>query len=197
MNSLRWILGSAIAVTIFAMDGAMPLWAQPESTPDPAPQGGALEPDLPDAFQTYVLPRAFSLEIPEGWVAQGVESDRYAVITNYEANRPAQTEPQAQDVKTEVWLVGERPDTFVNRSIQEIVEKNYVVSNYRAVVVDDLPALRVWMSDLPLEYPYQIVTYVGYASYGTAMIVTHYATPTAETEALIQQVHNSFTLAFQ
>ena len=196
MNGLRWMMASAIALTMVGMAGTTAGQAQsPPPAEAPAPVESA--PTVPDGFQTYVLPRAFSLQIPESWAATGVEADRYAVITNYGSDRPAATLPAAADIKTEVWLFSEPPDTFVNRSIQAIVEKEYQVSYYRSVVVDELPALRVWMSDLPLDYPYQIITYVGYASYGTAMIVTQYATSTPETEALVEQIHNSFTLTFE
>lgn len=155
----------------------------------------SVEPGL-EGFQTYVLPRAFSLQIPEGWVASGSASDRYAVITNYAPRNRVGT-PQAGDIKTEVRFVSQPPETFVDQSIGEIVANQYEVSYFRATVVDDLPALRLWMTDLPLEYPNQVVTYVGYASYGTAVITSHYVDATPETDALIQQIHNTFTLVFQ
>jgi hypothetical protein len=150
-------------------------------------------PPLPEGFKTYTLPGTFSIQVPETWVATGSETDRYAVITSFEGDR----DPQPGDIKTEVWFTAETADTAVNRSIQAIIDNGYAVSKYSQVDVNELRALRLWLVELPLDYPNQLITYIGYGTYGTAILVTHYHERDETTLALVAQIHDSFGLLFR
>jgi hypothetical protein len=192
MRFTPWLLTGLIASTLIAapLPGFTPA-AQAQAETDDRPAG--TPPPLPDGFKTYALPGVFSIQVPEAWVAEGSEDDRYAVITNFEGDRDGIPDP----IKTEVWLTSETADVAVNNAIQEIISNGYAVSRYRPVEVNELRALRLWLVDLPLDYPNQIITYIGYGTYGTAILVTHYQTRDNETTALIEQIHNSFGLLFR
>jgi len=154
---------------------------------------GAADGGTPE-LQTHVEPGQFQLQFPEGWQVEQ-HQDGSISITNY---GPADPERAAQptDVLTRVQLVREHPQDYVPQAIDAIAENGYQVVHYRPVVVNERSALRLWMADLPDDLPNAITTYVGYASYGTAVITSYYGDPTAEGEALIEQVHDSFQLVF-
>ncbi|MDA0265703.1 MAG: hypothetical protein O2890_06050 [Cyanobacteria bacterium] len=197
MRLTPWLLTSLIAGTLISTltpqsPFTLAAQAQAEATDD-RPAG--TPPPLPEGFKTYALPGSFSIQVPEAWVAVGSEAEQYAVITNFEAD--LDRIPQPSDIKTEVWFTAETADTAVNNSIQAIINNGYAVNRYRQVDVNQLRALRLWLVDLPLDYPNQVVTYIGYGTYGTAILVTHYQTRDDETTALIEQVHDSFGLLFQ
>ncbi len=154
----------------------------------------AIAPDVP--LETYTLEGSFALQVPTDWVAEGHAEERHAVVTNYPADRVATTEPQATDIKTEIFVVDEPPDTFVQAELAKMIQAAYPVQRYVPVKVNDRTAIRLWVVGLPDGYSRQMITFVGYASYGTAMIVTSYNSNTPATEALIEQVHNSFELRF-
>ncbi|MEO0987385.1 MAG: PsbP-related protein [Cyanobacteria bacterium J06639_14] len=204
MMMRQWIVTSVLGFGLGAGSASM---AMAQSSPSdvvspsspavpatPAPEGTTSAPT--ETLQEYTLPQNFSFQIPQDWNAEGTETDRFAVITNYNSDRPEGDTPQPADIRTEVMLVDEHPSTFVDREVTAIIDQAYRVHRYTTVEVDELTALRLWISDLPLEYSYQIITFVGYASYGTARIVTYYNTQSEETDRLIEQIHDSFELVF-
>lgn len=177
---------------------AIPLKAQAPSTATDAAETTA--PAVPAGFRTYVLPEAFSLQIPSHWQqATAQPAERYAILTSAASEDAGADDnvPAEEVIRTEVRLLSEPPETAVNAAIEEIIANQYEVARYGPVTVNDLPALRLWLTDLPLAYSHQIITYIGYGSYGTAVIVSQYNSPTPETETLIQQVHDSFTPVFE
>lgn len=194
MRLTPWLLTGLIAGTLISLSPSLAIapaaLAQADTTTD-RPAG--TPPPLPEGFKTYSLPGSFSIQVPEAWVATGSEVDRYAVITSFEGDR----DPQPSDIKTEVWFTEETADTAVNRSIQTIINNGYAVSRYGPVDVNDLQALRLWLVDLPLDYPNQLITYIGYGTYGTAILVTHYHHRDEATMVLIEQIHDSFGLLFR
>ncbi|NJN20984.1 MAG: hypothetical protein HC812_07065 [Leptolyngbya sp. RL_3_1] len=192
MRFTPWLLTGLIVGTLIAtpLPRLTPV-AQAQAEADDRPAG--TPPPLPEGFKTYSLPGVFSIQVPEAWVAEGSEEDRYAVITNFEGDR----EGTPEDLKTEVWFTEETADAAVNNAIQDIISNGYAVSRYRPVEVNQLRALRLWLVDLPLDYPNQVITYIGYGTYGTAILVTHYQARDNETTALIEQIHDSFGLLFR
>ncbi|MBE7380386.1 MAG: hypothetical protein F6J95_003115 [Leptolyngbya sp. SIO1E4] len=210
MQVRSWIVGNLMGWGLLACSSGWAIAqmppAEPEPMIEPTPPSSVDEesPAAADDLQTYTLPRNFSLQIPEEWTAEGAETERSAVITSYDPERLEVNAPQPTDIRTEITFVEEHPDSFVDREIAAIVEQEYPVQRYLPVKINDRTGLRLWVADLPLDYTHQIITFVGYASYGTAMIVTYYNGPAdaaetdalIETEALIEQVHNSFELLF-
>ncbi|MGD1904410.1 MAG: hypothetical protein ACFB0C_00275 [Leptolyngbyaceae cyanobacterium] len=193
MRFIPWLLTGLLAgvlITVSSPPSLVPA-AHAQAETDDRPAG--TPPPLPDGFKTYTLPGTFSIQVPETWFASGSEAERYAVITNFEGDR----EPQPEDIKTEIWFTEETADTAVNRSIQDIINNGYAVNSYRQVDVNELRALRLWLVDLPLDYPNQLITYIGYGSYGTAILITHYNQEDEATTALVAQIHDSFGLLFQ
>ena len=176
------------------------------SSPDPAstPDSEVLESPAPNEvpsvptenLQNYTLPQSFSLQIPQDWNADGTEAEGRATITNYSPDRPEGDVPQSTDIKTEVILVSEPPNEFVDREIATIISQEYPVRRYTTVEVNERTALRLWVSDLPQAYANQIITFVGYGSEGTAKIVTSYNTQSPEIDFQIEQVHDSFERMF-
>lgn len=193
-----WILAHGLSALFLAGPGSAIAVAQsPEAmtdaTEDVVPEPTTL--DTADAWQSYTLPQAFALTIPNDWITDATETERSAVFTNYDpGSRPEAGAPQPEDIKTAVVRVEENPDTFVSRELASIIDNGYQVRRYRTVTVNNQTALRLWIGDLPLDYPRQMITFIGYGQYGTAMIVTYYDTPTADAEPMIEQVHNSFEL---
>lgn len=202
MGMRQWAVKGLVGLGLLACSSGLALAqsSQPETGPTPEQElpnpADEVTPSLVENLQTYTLPESFSLDIPEGWIAEGTEAERSAVITNYSPDRPEGDIAQTTDIKTEVTLVNEPPDSFVDREITALIDQEYPVRRYTSVEVDERTALRLWVSDLPSEYAHQIITFVGYASYGTAMIVTSYNTYSIETDILIEQIHDSFELVF-
>ncbi|NER79038.1 MAG: hypothetical protein F6K42_05550 [Leptolyngbya sp. SIO1D8] len=209
-----WLIGSLMGLGLFVGSSVEAIAQTPSPEPETVPEETFPEETVPEEtppdtdsleatpqssaedFQTYTLPSSFSLQIPAAWIAEGTEAERSAVITNYNPERTGEDLPQPTDIRTEIMFIDEHPDSFVNREIAAIIEQEYPVRRYLPVKVNDRTGFRIWVSDLPSEYTRQIITFVGYASYGTAMIVTYYNADSMETEALIEEVHDSFELLF-
>jgi len=192
MRFLSWLLTGLLTGALISVSAPPALISTAHAQTDTDRPAGT-PPPLPEGFKTYTLPGVFSIQVPEAWVAVGSEADRYAVITNFEGDRA----PQLGDIKTEVWLTEEPAHIAVDRSIQAIINNGYAVNSYSQVDVNQLRAIRLWLVDLPLEYPNQLVTYIGYRGYGTAILTTHYNQTDEVTTALVEQIHNSFGLLFQ
>lgn len=160
------------------------------------------EPTVPTAettvenFQTHTLVDTFSIRIPQNWIFADDYSDRSATITNYNLDRLASSAPHPNDVKTEVTWITEFPDTFVERELEALIAQNYPIRRYTTVEVDGQTALRLWVSDLPTGYSEQLITFIGYEDVGTAKIVTSHNAYSLERDVLIEQIHDSFELAF-
>ncbi len=198
MRLTPWLLTGLITGTLISTLTPHPRFtpiatAQDDTAEERRPAG--TPPPLPAGFKIYTLPGSFSIQVPEAWVATGSEADRYAVITNFASD--LDRAPQPSDIKTEVWFTSETADTAVNQSIQAIIDNGYAVNRYRQVDVSELRALRLWLVELPLDYPNQLITYIGYGTYGTAILITHYQTRDDETTALAEQIHDSFSLLFR
>jgi hypothetical protein len=193
IGTVGWLL-VAIAPPLTAM-------AETEAAPantevDTAATPAGTPPPLPEGFRTYTLPRAFAIQIPEAWASEGVEVDRAAVITNYDPGRSS--ELQAGDIKTEVQFLEESPNTAISRAVDELVASGYTVTHYSFIEVNGILALRLQVADVPGDYPYQFITYIGYASYGTAMLISHAVSAVdGETAALLEQVHGSFVPVYR
>lgn len=201
LGLLSMIASSAIAQTPEPAPTSEPIDSSESvetSEPLAAPESTDSSVATPSLLQTYTLERSFALQIPEDWVGSGTEAERTAILTNYALERAEGETPQATDIKTEVRFVSEHPDTFVQQELAKMIEQAYPVKRYTPIKVNDRTALRLWIAGLPDTdaYANQIVTFVGYASYGTAMIVTSYNDNSPETQTLIEQVHNSFELKF-
>ena len=201
MRIRQWMVCGLMGLGLSASVSSMALAQSSQSEPLPAsgqevPAEGEATPIPVESFQTYTLPDNFSLDIPEGWSTESLATERRAVITNYSPDRLEGNAAQLTDIKTEVTLVDEHPDSFVDREITAIIDQAYPVRRYTSVEVNERTALRLWVSDLPQEYANQIITFVGYGDYGTAMIVSYYNTFSIETDILIEQIHDSFELVF-
>jgi hypothetical protein len=141
-------------------------------------------------FSTYVLPNTFSILMPSDWFVEGSETAGAAVITSYQtASNPAPT-----DIRTEVNLVDEPPETYVDRQIDDLVEQKYVIDRFRLASVQGNQAFRVWIIDAPGEFANQIITFVGYENGSTAKIVSYYNGDSPTTVDTIMQMHRSFEL---
>jgi len=195
LGGLLVLMGSVAAIAHPLPIGAI-AQAEPSSPAATETPEAATETVPETGFRLYTLPESFAIQIPEDWLAVGGEGDRTAVITSYRPDRAEGDAPQPADLHTEITLFGEHPDIVVDREIEALIEQAYPVQRYRPVRVNDRTALRLWIAEPPTAYDYQIITFVGYASYGTARIVTQYNAATPETEALIEQVHDSFELVF-
>lgn len=196
----QWLIKGALGLGLFSVIASSAIAQTPEPTDTSetpiAPATLDTSATTPNLLQTYTLEQNFALQIPDNWVGSGTEAERTAILTNYEPERAEGETPQATDIKTEVKFVDEHPDTFVQQELAKIIEQAYPVQRYTPLKVNDRTALRLWIAGLPDTYANQIVTFVGYASYGTAMIVTSYNDNSPETQTLIEQVHNSFELKF-
>ncbi|ASC73958.1 hypothetical protein XM38_049320 [Halomicronema hongdechloris C2206] len=183
------LVGIGLMATMPILAGLdRPSVAADQSTGNDAADSGSPE------LQTHVEPGQFQLRFPLAWQVEQ-HQDGSISITNHGTDDPERAS-QATDVLTEVRLVQEHPQDYVPQAIETIAENGYQVIHYRPVVVDERSALRLWMAELPDDLANAMTTYVGYASYGTAVITSYYGEPTAEGEALIEQVHDSFQLVF-
>jgi len=153
--------------------------AAPSATP--APAAVTLEP--------LAVPGLFTLEIPAGWFTETAET---TVITSYDvsANPPTPT-----DLKTEITVVDESPNTYVGTELDALIEQAYVLDRYGITSVGGNDAFRVWIVQLPGEFANQVITFVGNADRSTAKIVTFYNDDSQATKDLILQMHSSFNFA--
>ena len=140
-------------------------------------------------FETYTLPTQFSIEIPSGWFVEGAELEGFALITSY---RPDSEVPQPTDVKTEVTLVSEPPETYVDREIDALIQQEYVIDRFGIASVKGNEAFRVWIIEIPGDFANQVITFVGYENGRTAKIVSHYNDDSSTTKDTILQIHRSF-----
>jgi hypothetical protein len=154
------------------------------SEPDSAPPASA-------AFETYTLPAQFSIEMPQGWYAQGVVDDGWAMITSYQ---PESASPQAGDVKTEVFLVDEPPETYVDREIDSLIQAGYEIDRFGMASVNGSDAFRIWIIEMPGDFANQVITFVGFDDGRTAKIVSDYNDDSVATTDTILQIHRSFEL---
>lgn len=182
MRATLWALGASAAI-------AHPvLWASPAvANPATLVQQEAAE---GSGFATYVLPDTFALQMPATWFAEGAEAEGYAVITSYQTD----SKPAPTDVRTEVTLVNEPPETYVDREIDGLVAQKYVIDRFRLASVQGNQAFRVWIVDAPGEFTHQIITFVGYENGSTAKIVSYYNDDSPTTVDTIMQMHRSFEL---
>ena len=170
--------------------------APAETGVEPTAPAAGTQPPLPEGFRTYTLPRAFAIHIPEAWVSEGTVEDRVAVITSYDPDRSSDLQPG--DIKTEVQFSEESPNTAISRAVDELVASGYTVTHYSFIEVNGILALRLQVADVPGDYPYQFITYIGYASYGTARVISHGVSEIdAETAALLAQIHGSFVPVYR
>lgn len=146
------------------------------------------------ALNVYTLPGNFSLSIPSDWITRELTTERQVVVTNYDPTRAPNTAVDPSDIKTEALMVDDLPEQYVGQELARLIEHNYPVQRYTTVNVNGHTGLRLWVNHLPLDYTRQMITFVGYPT-GTVKVVTHYNLATPETEALIEQVHNSLELA--
>ena len=140
-------------------------------------------------YETYEEPGEFSIDYPVGWVVERTDNNSVQ-ITSY---MPADFDlTQSEDIKTEVWLIPEDPAAVVDRALNNIEADGSALQNYTALVVDEQPALRLWLAERPLDFPNAIFTYVGYGNQETAVIISSYTASNPDAEAVIQRIHASF-----
>ena len=193
MGFINWRLRVGMSGTLLAL-GASAAIAQPSPTLTsaiaravPQIQREATE---SDGFSTYVLPDAFAIQMPSDWFAEGAETEGYVVITSYQTT----SEPAPTDVRTEVTLVDEPPETYVDREIDRLIEQKYEIDRFRIVSVQGNQAFRVWLIEAPGDFAKQIITFVGYENGSTAKIVSYYNGDSSTTVDTIMQMHRSFEL---
>lgn len=176
-NHLPIALGLAV--------GALPGPAIAQDMPQPAQQTS--EPAANEGIETYTVAAQFSLMIPAGWTTEMVESEGYAVITSY---LPGET-IQPTDVRTEVSLVNEPPETYVDREINALVQQNYRIRNYGVAAVGGNQAFRLWIIDRPGDFTQQVITFVGEGN-RTSKIISYYNEDSPEAIAILMEMHQSF-----
>ncbi|HEY9888706.1 MAG TPA: hypothetical protein V6D02_09920 [Candidatus Obscuribacterales bacterium] len=175
--TVGWLgLGTAIAHT-------------PATTP-PLDAPADAVPELPP-FTGYTLPQTFAISIPDGWWVTGSEQTASAVITSY-APEAAAIAPT--DVKTEVILVPEAPDTYVARQIDDLIAGDYVIDRYGLAAVKGNEAFRLWIIEQPGDFAQRVITFVGYDNGTTAQIVSYYNDESPTTIETILAIHRSFEL---
>ncbi|MDA0672510.1 MAG: hypothetical protein O3C67_02230 [Cyanobacteria bacterium] len=193
ISTLIWL---AMAIAPAPLQAADNDAAPAPSAEAPTPPAVGTPPPLPEGFRTYTLARSFAIQIPEDWVSVGTVEARSAVITNYDPDRGGG--PQAGDIKTEVQFSDESPNTAISRAVDELVASGYTVTHYSFIEVNGILALRLRVADVPGDYPYQFITYIGYASYGTAMLISHSVSEMEpETWDLLGQIHGSFVPVYR
>jgi hypothetical protein len=189
------LLWGAIAPGIAIADDEAP--AAPAAS-ETGPEGTAVgtPPPLPPGFRTHTLPRAFSIQMPDTWQAEDRPEDRTAILTTYDPPSGDRA-VQPGDIRTQVQFLSESPNTAISRAIDELVASGHEVTEYRFMKVNGILALRIRVAEVPGDYPYQFITYIGYASYGTAILVSEYLDPSEEIHALLDQVHGSFVPVYR
>ncbi|MCG8361767.1 MAG: hypothetical protein MJA27_00375 [Pseudanabaenales cyanobacterium] len=146
-------------------------------------------------YETYVEPGEFSIDYPAGWVVERTDNNSVQITSYVPASERDPT--QSEDIKTEVWLIPEDPAAVVDRALNDIAEDGSEMRNYSALMVDNQPALMLWLSKRPLDFPNAILTYVGYGNQETAVIVSSYTASNPNAEAVIQRIHASFNSQWQ
>ena len=187
MHIRLWIAGSIIGLSTFVGQAAIaqtsPASAptSEESATESSDAADSAETENAEGFETYTLPNIFSVEVPEGSIAEAVEAENYAVITT-----------EASDLKTEITFVNELPETYVSGQIDALIASGNFIDQYGIARVQGNEAFRLWLAELPGDFSRQVITFVGYDGIGTAKIVTHYNDPSEETKELIIHTHRSF-----
>lgn len=143
-------------------------------------------------MSTYSQRRAFAIDYPQDWQVEEA-GDRHILIYS---GAPSAT-PDAQAVKTEVWLVSEETSVVFNQAIEQIKTSGTQMLYYDATTIEDRTAVQLWLGGYDPNFPNTLATYIGYGTYGTAIILSHYtASDDPATEDLLVQMHNSFKLVF-
>jgi hypothetical protein len=166
----------------------------PDQSSTPVPENPPTKQDSL-TLQTYTLPNVFSIEIPPTWFTTGDAAAGSATLTSYPLDRTASTSPQTTDIQTDILIVSESPDTYVDREISTLLSQDPWIETYGSAVVDNQTAIRIWLrsSTLP-NYSQQVITFVGYGDRGTVKLVSYYNDPAPATRELIASVHRSFKL---
>ncbi len=141
-------------------------------------------------YETYVEPGQFSVEYPAGW--QVDRTDNQSVqITSYSPSSD-KTLTQTEDIKIQIWLIPEDPAAIVDSALSDISQGGPTLRNYTAATVDGQPALMLWLTGEPLEFPNAIHTYVGYGNQETAVIFSSYTASNPDAEVVIDRINASF-----
>jgi hypothetical protein len=183
---LVWLLGSPLSAI------AAPMLAD-AATSEPA-SVEALDPattaPMPE-FEIYTLEDVFAIEVPQGWQVSEMPADRTAVLTNDSSDIATGSADTA--IRTEVTLVAEPPNTYVEQELDALIQSGYAIDQYGLASVKGNTAFRVWLIDLPLDYTYQVITFIGYEQ-NTAKIVSYYNDPSPANIDLILYIHRPFEL---
>ena len=190
--TLRWPLLWGGMMGAIAL-GMPTLAADIEVVAPQRPAAGELPP-LPEGFRTYTLARSFALHIPAHWSATGDEGDRTATLTQPGSDTAP---PQAGDITTDVTFLSESPNTAIPQALDAIIASGYEVTEYRFLSINGILGLRLRLANIPEDYPYQFITYIGYASYGTAILVSRHTDDSQDTHDILSQVHGSFVPVYR
>ncbi|MDB9525938.1 hypothetical protein PN498_08070 [Oscillatoria sp. CS-180] len=199
MSLSRWVHGAAVSgVLTMSASGAIAQMPPERTLEPPAEQTSPTEqtesqPDAgePETFKTYTLNDTFSITVPQDWLVDGDEAENYALITSYS---PESETPQQDDIRTEVSLVAESPDTYVGREIDALIQGGYVIDSYGVASVGGNKAFRVWIIDLPGDFTHQVITFIGYENGNTARLISYFNDDSPTTTDMIVNLHQSFEL---
>lgn len=203
MEFLKWGIRGGLSIGLLvlggngAIAGTLPnvpnleVYTSPLKQETVAPDAGETVPPEAGEFETYTLPNAFSVQVPQGWFIEGKEAEGYALITSYGPDSEA---TQMGDVKTEVNLVNEPPQTYVDRQIDDLIQQGYVIDRFGLASVQGNEAFRIWIIDVPGDFTNQVITFVGFESGKTAKIISYYNEDSATMTETIMQIHRSFEL---
>lgn len=190
----KWAIGG-LGVGLTALSGQLAIARAASSFPPSLPKQDAAAPmeSVPaefETFETFTLPNQFAVSIPAGWFATGTDTEGYAIITSY----APEAELMATDIKTEVTLADEPPDTYVDRELDTLIQSGYTIDRFGLTSIRGNDAFRVWIIETPGDFSYQVITFVGYDQGQTAKIVSHYSDDSRMTIDTILAIHRSFDL---
>jgi hypothetical protein len=154
---------------------------------DPPTVTESLEPEL---FETFTLPNHYSVLMPRGWFAAGDETTGHTVITSY---APA-TDIADTDIKTEMTLVDETPETYVDRELDNLIQSGYTIDRFGIASIQGNDAFRIWIVETLGDFKYQVITFVGYDQGVTAKLVSYYSDNSRDTVETVLALHRSFNL---
>lgn len=132
----------------------------------------------------YTYADLFSIAFPAGWqVSEQADTPQVVAAGVASSTLPA--------IRTEVVWRDTPPGEVVGAALQEIENNGYTVARYDATTIDGVTAIRLWLSELPTEFPNAFITYVGYPG-ATATITSYYGDTTADPSPVLNAIHQSF-----
>lgn len=134
----------------------------------------------PNDFNLYDSDQ-FSIHYPKDWQVTFQDNNRVDIVSS--------SPDPIMDIRTEVSLLREDPDTVVPQRLDQIVASGVVVNRYSLITVNGYSGFRVWSASA--DDRQTLTTFIGYADQQTAILTSRY-TGEAQIEDLVTTIHNSF-----